>query len=65
MYSHLSASVAAERNDDDLHLAVLHRRARQAATPSTFDLSTTEPGRTSRVRWRRRARRQQPRPARA
>jgi hypothetical protein len=65
MYSHLSALVGAERNDDDLHLAELHRRARQATMPSTLDLSTPEPGRTARVRWRRRASRQQPRPARA
>ena len=45
MYSHLSASVAAERTDDDVYRAHLHRRARQAATPSTLEITTsTTPG---------------------
>ena len=73
MYSHLSASVAAERTDDDVYRAHLHRRARQATTPSTLEITTREDagrsGRTSRVPWRRRVGRQQPhqqpRPARA
>ena len=41
MYSHLSASVAAERTDDDVYRAHLHRRARQAATPNTLEITTS------------------------
>jgi hypothetical protein len=64
MYSHLSASVAAERIDDDVYRAHLHRRAREATTPSTLEIttSTTDEGsrRTARVPWRRRVGRHQP-----
>jgi hypothetical protein len=67
MYSHLSAAVAAERTDDDVYRAHLHRRARQASTPSTLEITTREDsgrtGRSSRVPWRRRVGRSQPRPA--
>jgi len=64
MYSHLSASVAAERIDDDVYRAHLHRRARQAATPTTLEITTSatdeRPRRTARVPWRRRVGRHQP-----
>jgi hypothetical protein len=63
MYSHLSASVAAERTEDDLFRAHLHRRARQASTPPVPEISVRESGRPSRVPWRRRVGRSQARPA--
>jgi hypothetical protein len=69
MYSHLSAAVAAERTDDDVYRAHLHRRARQSTEPSTLEITTPatagQSGRTARVPWRRRVGRQHARPARA
>lgn len=65
MYSHLTASVAMERTEDDLHHAHLSRRARTAQAPQALEDPLGRKSPTPRVRWPRRGGQQQARPARA
>ena len=75
MYSHLTASVAAERTEDDMYAAHLRQLARAAGAPTpTVQTAPAEratpTGRTPLVRWvrarsRRRAGHSAARPARA
>jgi len=51
MYSHLSASVAAERTEDDLYAAHLRRNALAATQPAPTVATAAPTRRTTLVRW--------------